>query len=93
MHSRLIDTDGYIGKYQKQSDQYTWYQYHVGFGNHSVRLVDDFVEFCNRFCVPVSRTHKYKAIVGSKKGVLSILELTKPFKLTQAKFDLNELRK
>lgn len=88
----LIDTDGYIGKYKKQNRQYTWHQYHVGFGNHSVRLVNDFVEFCNRFDIPVSRTQKYKAIVGSKKGVLRILKLTKPFKLTQVNFSLNELR-
>lgn len=88
----LIDTDGYLGRYQKSNSQYTWHQYHVGFGNHSVSLVDDFVEFCNRFNISVSRTHKYKAIVGSKKGVLRILELTKPFKLTQVKFTLNELR-
>lgn len=89
----LIDTDGYRGKYQKRDSQYTWYQYHVGFGNHSVRLVDDFVEFCNLFNIPVSRTHKYKAVVGSKKGVLTILELTKPFKLAYVKFTLDELRK
>ena len=88
----LIDTDGYIGRYQKRDSRYTWYQYNVGFGNHSIRLVDDFVEFCDRFNIPVSRTHKYKAIIGSKKGVLQILELTKPFKLTQAKFTLDELK-
>ena len=88
----LIDTDGYIGKYEKRDKNYTWYQYNVGFGNHSIRLVDDFVEFCHRFRIPVSRTHKYKAIIGSKRGVLRILELTKPFKLTQAKFTLKELR-
>jgi hypothetical protein len=88
----LIDTDGYIGRYQKRNNRYTWYQYNVGFGNHSVRLVDDFIEFCDRFNIPVSRTHKYKAIIGSKKGVLQILELTMPFKLNQVKFALDELR-
>ncbi|MFX1507380.1 MAG: LAGLIDADG family homing endonuclease [Promethearchaeota archaeon] len=88
----LIDTDGYIGRYQKRDNRYTWHQYNVGFGNHSVRLVDDFVEFCNRFNIPVSRSHKYKAIIGSKKGVLQFLELTMPFKLTQVKFTLDELR-
>ncbi|PWI49262.1 hypothetical protein CEE45_02660 [Candidatus Heimdallarchaeota archaeon B3_Heim] len=89
----LIDTDGYIGKYVKKRGKYTWFQYHVGFDNYSLNLLSDFVEFCNRFDIPVSRTSKYKVIIGSRRGVLRILKITQPFKLKNIKFDLNELGK
>lgn len=87
----LIDTDGYIGKYLKHSGRYTWFQYHVGFTNHSTRLIEDFIEFCERFEIPVSRTNKFKVIVGRREGVFRILKLTKPFKLIKANFNINEL--
>lgn len=87
----LIDTDGYIGKYKKTNGKYTWYQYHVGFDNYSLNLLNDFIEFCNRFDIPVSRTSKYKVIIGSRKGVLKILKLTQPFKLRKVNFSLSEL--
>ena len=87
----LIDTDGYLGKYLKRKGKYTYFQYHVGFTNHSIKLLEDFISFCDQFDIPVARTSKFKAIIGSKKGVLKFLKITKPFKLTKANFTLDEL--
>ncbi|MHA1977376.1 MAG: LAGLIDADG family homing endonuclease [Candidatus Hodarchaeales archaeon] len=87
----LIDTDGYIGKYKKERGKYTWFQYHAGFDNYSLNLLSDFIEFCDRFNIPVSRSSKCKAIIGSKGGVLRILKLTQPFKLKNVNFNLSEL--
>lgn len=56
-----------------------------------MNLIEDFIEFCERFEIPYSFT-QYRVIIGSKKGVLKYLNPTKPFKLTQVKFDLEELK-
>ncbi|MHA2306017.1 MAG: LAGLIDADG family homing endonuclease [Candidatus Hodarchaeales archaeon] len=86
----LIDTDGYIGKYKKRDKRYVWFQYHVGFSNYSMNLIEGFIEFCERFEIPFSRT-QHRVIIGSRKGVFKILNLTRPFKLSKANFDLKEL--
>jgi DNA-binding transcriptional regulator WhiA len=86
----LIDTDGYIGKYKKRNKRHVWFQYHVGFSNYSENLIEDFIEFCDRFEIPYSQPPQ-RVLIGSKKGVLKILNLVRPFKLTNAKFDLEEL--
>ncbi|MHA2248621.1 MAG: LAGLIDADG family homing endonuclease [Candidatus Hodarchaeales archaeon] len=86
----LIDTDGYIGKYKKKNAKHTWFQYHVGFTNYSMNLINDFVEFCERFEIPYSHT-QHKVIIGSKMGVSKILKITRPFKLSKVNFDLQEL--
>lgn len=86
----LIDTDGYIGKYTKRNKKHVWFQYHVGFTNYSTNLINDFIEFCDRFEIPFSHP-QHRVIIGSKKGVSRILKLIKPFKLTKVNFDLKEL--
>lgn len=86
----LIDTDGYIGKYKKRNALNVWFQYHVGFTNYSMNLIKGFIEFCERFEIPYSHT-QYRVLIGSKKGVFKILNLTKPFKLAKTNFDLEEL--
>ncbi|MFX0182816.1 MAG: LAGLIDADG family homing endonuclease [Candidatus Hodarchaeota archaeon] len=86
----LIDTDGYLYRDERTSKNYTWVEYHVGFVNHSQRLLDFIEQFCDQFQIKTGR-QKYRVVIRSNTHILKFLHLIKPTKIKFHNFPINKI--
>ena len=86
----LIDTDGYLYRDERTRKNYTWVEYHVGFVNHSQRLLDFIEQFCDQFQIKTGR-QKYRVVIRSITHILKFLHLVVPTKIKFQNFPIEEI--
>ncbi len=86
----LIDTDGYLYRDERTRKNCTWVEYHVGFVNHSQRLLNFVEQFCNQFQIKIGR-QDYRVVIRSINHILKFLHLVVPTKIKFQNFPIEEI--